>query len=347
MAFEEQIRLLVKEIYEKTVKFIYENKGNDDVFYEYAYLNLNNEMQVVFRFSNGILYITNSDNKGFEVTFSYEVKIFNDETDYKHNGIRYQTSLKEKIARSQKDSQRHALEMALHKQHDLSDAEKGDIRKYYEQINKAIDSLSYNTEKIQTVVNFNDDVLDVYFEYMYEKELSKIENIPYKILPAVQVAVDWWTDIISGETRGGNIGNDIDNKILMTFSDMLYTKRLISSEQISKFKEILTRKIMDAIYEYEGETVKIDCDYGPDILLYEAMEESGISANRAPFKTTMYINAHNVGVKNGYGAEYVTLFDSTEEKDIEIVKNKYYEAYQVELQKQEEKGFSKVLKKEQ
>ena len=347
MEFEEQIKLLAREIYEKTARFIYNNKGNDDIFYEYAYLNLNNEMQVMFSFSKGILYITKSDIQGFRGTLGYEVKIYNIETKYRLNNITYETLLNEKIAKSNKETQRHAYKIELDKQQKLTGTEKSDIRNYYEQLNKEIDNMSYNTQKTHNVTNFNDDVLDVYFEYMYEKELSKIENIPNRILPSVQVAVDWWSEIISDETRGGNMGNDIDSKILMTFSDILYSKNSISSEQITKFKEILARKIMAAIYEYEGDTVQINCDYGPDILLYEAMKESGINTTRTPFKTNMYIKAHSVEVKYGYGAEYTTLFDSTEESDIQIVKSKYCKANQIILDKQREKGFSKVLKKGQ
>ena len=347
MEFEEQIKLLAKEIYEKVVRFIYDNKDNDDKFYEYVYLKLNDGVQVMFSFSNSRLYITKEDEQGFSATFGYEIKIINDETEYNHNGVIYQTSLSEKIARSQKAGQRHALEMALNRQQNLTEKEKEDIRKYYEQINKAIDSMSYNTEKTHTIDNFNDDMFDVYNEYMYEKELNKMENIPNRILPAVQVAVDWWTEILCGKTRGGSIGNDADSRVMMIFSNILYPNESISSDQIIKFKEILTKKIMAAIYEYDGEVIQMKCDYGPDYILYEAMKESGISPNRTPYKTDMYIRAYYVAVKEGYGAKDVILFDSTEEKDIEIVKNKYYEAYQVELQKQEEKGFSKVLKKEQ
>ncbi len=343
MKVEEQIKLLAKGIYEKVVKFIYDNKDNDDKFYEYVYLKLNDGVQVMFSFRNSCLYVTKEDEQGFSGTFGYVIKIINDETEYNYNGVIYQTSLSEIIARRQKAAQRGMLETTLNRQQNLTEIEKEDIRKYYEQINKAIDSMSYNKEKTHTIDNFNDDMFDVYNEYMYEKEFSKMENIPNIVLPAVQVAVDWWTEILCGKTRSGSIGNDADSKVMMAFSNMLYPNESISSDQIIKFKEILTKKIMAAIYEYDGEVIQMECDYGPDYILYEAMKESGISPNRIPYKTDMYIRAYYVAVKEGYGAKEVTLFDSTEEKDIEIVKNKYYEAYQVELQNQGEKGLSKVL----
>ena len=109
-------------------------------------------------------------------------------------------------------------------------------------------------------------------------------------------------------------------------------------EQKNKFEEILTEKIMDAILEYNGESVTINCDYGPDILIYQAMEESGISTARTPFKTEMCINAFDVSVRNGYGAKQETLFDDTTDVDIQIVKDKYYEIYKAK------KDFSKTLK---
>ena len=345
MEFEEQIKLLAKEIYEKVVKFINDNKNNDDIFYEYAYLKLTDGVQVMFSFSNGYLYITKEDEQGYSATFFYIIKIINDETKYNHNEVIYETLLSEKISKCQSEEHRHYLERALKRQQKITEIEKEDIRKYYEHINKAIDSMSYNAEKTRTTDNFNEDMFIEYNEYMYEKELRKVENIPNRILPAVQAAVDWWSEIICGQTRGGSIGDDTDSKVMMAFSNMLYPNETISSDQINKFKEVLAKKIMAAIYECDGEVIQMECDYGPDYLLYEAMKESGISPDRSPYKVNMYIRAYNVAVENGYGAKDVTIFDSTEELDIQNAKNKYCEFIGIELPNQEQKGFSKLLQK--
>ena len=340
MDFEEQIKLLAKAIYEKVVKFIYNNHGEDEKFYEYEYLNLSDGVQAMFDFSNSYLYIIKEDEEGFNAVLGYKIKIINDDTEYRHNRKMYQTFLNEKIARSQMDGQRRSLEIELAEQQNLTEKEKEDIKKYYEQINKAIDSISYNKEKTHTIRNFNSEMFDVYNEFMYEKEMKKMENMHDKVLPTVRVAVDWWTEMLYSKTRNGSIEND-DNKTMSIFSDMLYPVESIPSEKIAEFKKILAEKIMSTIYEYYGETIEMECDYGPHYLLYEAMQEVGIRAIRIPYKTEMDISAYKVAVKEGYGAKYMTLFDSTEESDVEIAKDIYCKINQIESPNQSQKVFQK------
>ena len=299
MEFEEQIKILANEIYEKVVKFVCENKDNDDILYEYAYLTLSNGLQLMFRFDNDELYVTKRDAVGYDMFFPYKVKITSEDTEYKSKII-YGTS--------------------LNKQNDFTDKEKVRIIEFYKKLNVLVDNLTYNIKKTRNVDNYNYDTLDVYNEYMHKKELSKLEETQDTILPAVKVAVDWWAKIISGKIRGGSIGNDTDSKTFMTGFDIVYPKESKSHEQINKFKEILAQKIMDKIYESD-EVIQMICDYGPDRLLYDAMIASGINTRRTPFKTNMYIRAYLVVVKEGFGARDVTLFDSTEESDIENVKN--------------------------
>ena len=105
--------------------------------------------------------------------------------------------------------------------------------------------------------------LDWLIYYVHKKELSKLEESQDNILPAIKVAVNWWTKIICGELRGGSIGDDTESKILMTSLEIMYQKDSLSNEQITKFKEILTQKIMDKIYESD-EVIQMICDYGPD-----------------------------------------------------------------------------------
>ena len=48
MKFEEKVNLLIIEIYDKIIKYIDNNKNDDDIFYDYAYLNLNNDKQIIY-----------------------------------------------------------------------------------------------------------------------------------------------------------------------------------------------------------------------------------------------------------------------------------------------------------
>ena len=320
MEFENQIKQLASEIYEKVVNFINDNKDSDDMLYECAYLTLSNGVQIMFGFKNGSLYITQPDVQRYSLTIPYEVKISNEDTEYRINNIKYETSLSEKINRTKDDSLKHIYEINLKKQQQLTEEEKENIKKYYELLNKLIDNMSYNDKKTHNADNYNYETDEVYNEYMYKKELNKLNETQDKILPAVKVAVDWWAKIICAELRGGSIGNDADSKIFMTGFDLAYPKQSLSNDQISMFKETLAKKIMDKIYE-SNDVIQMLCDYAPDRLLYESMMESNINPIRTPFKTNMYIRAYWVEVKEGYGARDVTLFDSTEECDLENIKN--------------------------
>ena len=76
---------------------------------------------------------------------------------------------------------------------------------------------------------------------------------------------------------------------------------------------------MDEIYESD-DLIQMECEMGSAFLLYEAMKESGIDPKRTPFYTRMYIRAYYVAVKDGWGAKEETLYDSTDEQDLENIK---------------------------
>ncbi len=58
MEFEKEIRLLANEIRDKVIKFVNDNKGNDDIFYERAFLKLNNGKQIIYSFDKETVSIT-------------------------------------------------------------------------------------------------------------------------------------------------------------------------------------------------------------------------------------------------------------------------------------------------
>ena len=342
MGLEKQISIIARKIYNKVITFINNNKCDDDIYYKYAYLKLNKGKQIIFDFNSMTLYVISDEKTVYDGFPSCETKIFDGNAEFCFNDVRFDTSLKSKVKKCQKETQRQYYENLLDNQQSLSADVKNSIVEYYNKLNKEVDYLQYNKTKTQSLDNFKEEVFDVYNDYMYEKEMSKLES-NNDILPAVQVAVDRWAKIISDDTHTESIGNDSDSKILMTLVNTLFSTKSISEEQITIFKESLAKKIMNAIYENDGEVVQMKCDYGPDFLLYEAMKESGISIIRTPFKTNMYIRAYWVSVKRGYGAKDEILFDSTENEDIKNIKNRYY---QLNNNVHDEKvGCNKVLKK--
>lgn len=319
MNFENEIKLLANEIYEKVVKIVNENKESDNVLYDYAYLTLENGMQGLYSFRNGDFFVTKPEVKGYVFAFSHEVRINGMDTEYDLDDIKYETLLNEKINEKENERQRICLGEDLERQDNLPEEQKQVIKSYYEQLNSLVDTMTYNKENTHNPDNYNYDTIDIYCAYMHQKELNKLEESKETVLPAVKLAVDWWAKKISGDLRAGSLGNDPESKFRMVAFDFMYPKESVSSDQLEKFKEILAKKIMDEIYESD-DLIKMECEMGPALLLYEAMKESGIDPKRTPFYTRMYIRAYYVAVKDGWGAKEETLYDSTDEQDLENIK---------------------------
>jgi hypothetical protein len=324
MSLENQISTLANQIYNKVISFIENNKNDDDLYYKFAYLKLNNGMIIIFDFEKKILYVTDKDEIVFSNIPNYNIKIIDDETEIWTNELRFNTSLIDKIEKCENESIKHHFEELLKKQQNMPSKSKEKIKEYYEQLNKEIEHLQYDSEKTHSADNFNDDYFDAFDDYMCSMELEKLNQQDNKILPAVQTAVDWWAKTISNNIHDGNIENDSDSKHLMTSIDILFPISPISEEQLTIFKNTLTKKLMKKIYENNGEVVQIICDYHTDLVLYDSLKEANISIHRIPPKTNMYIKTYYVGVKKGHGSKVETIFDSIKEEDTTNFKKQYF-----------------------
>ena len=325
MEYEEQIKALSKSIYNKIIKIVAENQEEDYKYYEYAYIKLENRMQIAYNFEKGIAYFTKEDEK--EPVFSSIIEINDDDTKFHiyidDTYISYETNLEDKYNNCQKEKRKRSYYKEIKEQQELSEEYKKIIKEYYENLDKDIEEAIYNEDKTRDQGNFKDDVDDIYRNYMWEKEIEKLKDSKDGILLSVKVAVDWWANIISKENRSGNLGNDFESKLMMSVLDRTYPITEITKEQIKIFKESLTKKLMQEIFEYEDDIFQMKCDYGPDRLLYEAMRDAKIDTRRAPYKTELCISPYLVYAVGYYGEPNEILFDSTEDEDIEEVKRRY------------------------
>lgn len=85
------------------------------------------------------------------------------------------------------------------------------------------------------------------------------------------------------------------------------------SENIDKFEERLSETIKEEVEDCGHLTLSVD--YGPDYILGRLAQETEVSTNGFPWKTTMWIEKGKVSVSAGYAAPEEIIFpiESAEE----------------------------------
>ncbi len=116
-------------------------------------------------------------------------------------------------------------------------------------------------------------------------------------------AAKWWGDMLCHHHDNG--ANDRNNQLAMVLADMIAASNKPTDEQISKFVELLTDKLIEQ--DSDNRDISIYCDYHPDIMLREVADEVGIDSSVFPYKTGMSIYHDNVEVKVGYGSSYTRI----------------------------------------
>ena len=317
MSYCNELRNIAMKIHKKITNFVENNKNNDDLFYVNMYLKTKSDIIINYYFNEDKINIYKGESHNLGAW------IIDNETIFYNNRREYDTSLEKKV-----HEEPDCYGPSLEKQKKLPKEAKERIYNFYKEVYELLDELEYDQEKTYDINNFNDDFFDYYNEYMYEKELNKLKESGNKILPAVEIAADWWKEKIIKENSGKIPGQ----RLSLAFFEVISAPTEITDEQYSKFRDILADKIMKEIYDLKGDLVRIRCDYGPSYLLNEAGLAAGLKGAKTPTKTDMYIRAYYVAVKEGYGAKTETIYDSTKKEDIETIKKLYI-------------GNSKVLKK--
>ena len=107
MDFEQQLREIGKKIYKKIITFVEENKEDDDLYYDYAFIRLNNGQEIRYNFAEKTIEIPDSKECGYEDIIGTKIEITEDNTEItleldnesipKYKYISYDTGLNEKI----------------------------------------------------------------------------------------------------------------------------------------------------------------------------------------------------------------------------------------------------------
>lgn len=129
---------------------------------------------------------------------------------------------------------------------------------------------------------------------------------------ATIVAAEWWTNAIANPTPNSFCNGDRTSDssfMMMIMGHMLAEQNAAKPEQLEAFRENLIKRIES---ELDREArVQLDCDYGPCNILGEAAEEVGINTRVFPFKRRMNITNTSVEVKDGYDADWKTLYSES------------------------------------
>ncbi len=123
-----------------------------------------------------------------------------------------------------------------------------------------------------------------------------------------KVAAKWWADKVKNVNpynfvNGGKNDMDFIVTIVATMSAMSTQP---ATENIDKFEERLAEIVKERV-EAHG-YVKLSVDHIPDQILGNLAHETGVSTNRFPWNTTMWIEPNKVSVSMGYAAPVENIF---------------------------------------
>ena len=319
MDLEKQVIAIGKEIYEKVSAFVQANKGDDDKLYRCAKLRLSDgrEMIVPFHPWNGQPDIKISNYQWFEVPKRGSGDYFSimHKSAY---GFLVRINL---FYLDREPLDFPASEKEYYYKTDLTEEEKETIKLYMAQLYEQIPTLEYDKEATHSVGNFTDEAREQYNIQQFNEEMRKLRetNLDSKVLPSVETAINWWINQFTGSRLGGSIGDDFNALLTMAMAEKAFSQTSVNETQIVTFRESLSKALMDRLSK--GSEPQLSVDYAPSGILGDAMEEAGISGNKAPFKTTMIVGVNSVLVSAGYRAKYEEIFanDVQEEKAKRII----------------------------
>lgn len=133
-------------------------------------------------------------------------------------------------------------------------------------------------------------------------------------LEMADFAANWWIERIKGDTKHDNGDKSMTGMIAGILGDML--NKPVTEEQLWKFK-ILLRTFIDvkSATILNTQFIELHCDYKPYPPLDKFAKTCAIPLENFPWKTTMMIYSNEIMVKEGYGANYKTIYKKNEIKE--------------------------------
>ena len=316
MGFSEQLRKESSKIYTFLLHIIKEDMEDDIKYYDEVIFNDIDGYQITYKINNKEFTIKRKDEYAIRITKD-DMNIFSDDC---HNKYSYDTSLDKKV----NDPEWANSEWIKHDyeyQNMLSKETKDYIFNALTKVNDVIDGATINYDATEDVDNFNWTLLDIYSKYIYVKAKEYLKANNKTVLPSVEAAVNWWVETLSAPPtkHTGDALTDIFGTAITPDSS--------ENEDMELFKKTLSKLIMDDLYEYNGDIIKIDNDYGPGYLLCDAMKEANINFMKAPWKMGMIISPSTVWVREGYGSGDKKIYEDSLDQEEKDYLKKLYDNY--------------------
>ena len=306
MDFNNEIKTIGKDIYEKVSAFVEANKGSDPDFYNVAILNLSDGRKMFFSF----------DSHGWLRIFNFE---WNDELD-KGSGEEFNISAKStygflvniNILTLDKDYLSFTVADDNHQfQGELSDENKNIIKNYMTKLQEQIQTLEYDKEATCSIENMNFKARKEYKIQKFNDEVKKMleEDPTSRALPSVQTAVDWWVEKLTAAKNGQNY-----SKMFGPLAKDLILQNSINDIQLDKFKNLLSQAIMNKLEQ--GNAVELSTDYSINGILRDALEGAKISLQETPYKPIMNVDVDSVRVAVSYQDKFEEIFNNSVEEEL-------------------------------
>ena len=160
-----------------------------------------------------------------------------------------------------------------HKEESLSKEEQEKVKLYLSRIHDLVETAVYDTDMTHRVSNLVYDEKLKYNKQLFEKEMQKLKkgNPESDILPSVKIAVDWWGNLIEYVYSR-------DIKMHSKHPDYFDEEDAIEldKDKLIKFKQILTKKIMDELRMGKDVRLSNDINFPITNIICDASEEAGI-----------------------------------------------------------------------
>jgi hypothetical protein len=127
---------------------------------------------------------------------------------------------------------------------------------------------------------------------------------------AAQAAAHWWAEQLADPT----FRNDAEPNLAGAMTEMLSELKPVLPTQLQEFERVLAAEI-DAQLGRRLATgltipVMLGVDYGPDPILGDAADLTGVPLSRFPWKTNMTVHADHVIAALGYRAAWQIIWSA-------------------------------------